>query len=92
MASGAVQLYWRYKHARRNNREPIGIYDPSAPPKKLRPTARGYSIAAALEKCRDLAHVHAARAGQEVCMRSKPSSNANSRRGESARPNGPSAR
>jgi integrase len=64
MASGAVQLYWRYKHAGRNHREPIGIYDPSAPPKKLHPTARGYSIAAALDKCRELAHVHADRAGK----------------------------
>jgi integrase len=64
MASGAVQLYWRYKHAGQNHREPIGLYDPSAPPKKLQSTARGYSIAAALEKCRELAHVHAERAGQ----------------------------
>lgn len=64
MASGAVQLYWRYKQAGRNNREPIGLYDPSAPPKKLQPTAHGYSIAAALEKCRELAIVHADRAGQ----------------------------
>lgn len=64
MASGAVQLYWRYKHAGRNHREPIGLYDPSAPPKKLQPTARGYGIAAALEKCRELAAVHSERASQ----------------------------
>lgn len=59
MASGAVQLYWRYKHAGRNHREPIGLYDSSAPPKKLQPTARGYGIAAALEKCRELAKLQA---------------------------------
>jgi integrase len=64
LSSGAVQLYWRYKHAGRNHREPIGLYDSSAPPKKLQPTARGYSIAAALEKCRELANVHAERAEQ----------------------------
>lgn len=48
LSSGAVRLYWRYRHAGRNHREPIGLYDSSAPPKKLQPTARGYSIAAAL--------------------------------------------
>lgn len=40
----------------------IGVYDPSAPPKKLQPTPRGYGLAAALEKCRELADIHAARA------------------------------
>jgi integrase len=37
------------------------IYDPPAPPKKLQPTPRGYGLAAALEKCRELADVHSAR-------------------------------
>ena len=62
LANGAVQLYWRYSLAGKTSREPIGVYDPSAPPKKLQPTLRGYGIAAALEKCRELADVHAARA------------------------------
>jgi len=62
LSSGAVQLYWRYSLAGKTSREPIGVYDPSAPPKKLHPTPRGYGIAAALEKCRALAEVHAARA------------------------------
>ena len=62
LANGAVQLYWRYSHAGKTNREPIGVYDPSAPPKKLQPTQRGYGIAAALEKCRTLAEVHVQRA------------------------------
>ena len=62
LSSGAVQLYWRYSLAGKTSREPIGVYDPAAPPKKLLPSARGYGIAAALEKCRVLAEVHAARA------------------------------
>ncbi len=64
LAGGAVQLYWRYTQDGRRHREPIGLYDSSAPPKKLQPTARGYSIAAAIEKCRELATVHAERARQ----------------------------
>lgn len=62
LASGTVQLYWRYSLEGKTSREPIGIYDPSAPPKKLQPTARGYGISAALEKCRELADIHASRA------------------------------
>jgi integrase len=62
LSSGAVQLYWRYSHEGRKHREPIGLYDPSAPPKKLQPTAHGYGISAALEKCRELAALHEQRA------------------------------
>ena len=62
LASGAVQLYWRYSHAGKTHREPIGVCDSSAPPKKLQPTPRGYSITAALEKCRALADIHFERA------------------------------
>ncbi len=62
LAIGAVQLYWRYSHAGKTSCEPIGVYDPAAPPKKLQPTQRGYGIAAALEKCRTLADVHVERA------------------------------
>jgi len=62
LANGAVQLYWRYSLGGKTSREPIGVYDPSAPPKKLQPTSRGYGLAAALEKCRELADVHSARA------------------------------
>ncbi len=62
LSSGAVQLYWRYSQEVRKHREPIGLYDASAPPKKLQPTERGYGIAAALEKCRELAALHAQRA------------------------------
>lgn len=62
LANGAVQLYWRYSFGGKTSREPIGIYDPSAPPKKLQPTPRGYGLAAAVERCRELADVHAQRA------------------------------
>jgi len=62
LSSGAVQLYWRYSQEGRKHREPIGLYDASAPPRKLQPTAHGYSIAAALEKCRELAVLHGDRA------------------------------
>ncbi len=46
LANGAVQLYWRYSLGGKTSREPIGVYDPSAPPKKLQPTPRGYGLAA----------------------------------------------
>lgn len=49
------------EHLGKTSREPIGVYDPSAPPKKLQPTSRGCGLAAALERCRELADVHAAR-------------------------------
>lgn len=62
LANGVVQLYWRYSLAGKTSREPIGVYDPTAPPKKLQPTLRGYGISAALEKCRALADVHVERA------------------------------
>jgi len=62
LANGAVQLYWRYSLGGKTSLEPIGVYDPWAPPKKLQPTPRGYGLAAALEKCRELVDVHAARA------------------------------
>jgi integrase len=62
LANGAVQLYWRYSLGGKTSREPIGVYDAAAPPKKLQPTPRGYGIAAALEKCRALADVHVERA------------------------------
>jgi hypothetical protein len=62
LANGAVQLYWRYSLDGKTSREPIGVYDSLAPPKKLQPTQRGYGIAAAVEKCRALADVHVERA------------------------------
>lgn len=62
LANGAVQLYWRYSYAGKTSREPIGVYDQTAPLKKLQPAVCGYGIAAALEKCRAFAEVHVGRA------------------------------
>ena len=60
LSSAAVQFYWRYSHEGRTHREPFGLYDASSPPKKLEPTARGFSLAAARERCRTLAAAHGA--------------------------------
>ena len=46
-ASGATSLYWRYSIGTTSERVMIGVYDSSAAPKSLEPTAKGYSIAAA---------------------------------------------
>lgn len=58
LLNGAVQFYWRYSKDSATSREPIGPYDSSSPPKKLEPTAKGYSIAAALARCEALAQTH----------------------------------
>ena len=49
-----------YSQGERTFREPIGAYDPTSPPKKPEPSARGFSVAAARERCRELAREHAA--------------------------------
>jgi hypothetical protein len=48
LASGSVHLYWRYSAGTVSERVAIGVYDPGAPPKSLEPTARGFSIQAAI--------------------------------------------
>lgn len=58
LASGAVTLYWRFTINGKASRESIGIYDPSAPPKSLQPTAKGFSIAAAMRAAEALAASH----------------------------------
>ena len=58
MASGAVTFYWRVTINRKTAREVIGVYDPSAPPKTLTPSARGYSINAAMRAAEALAAKH----------------------------------
>lgn len=55
LRTGPVMFYWRHTSGKVTQREPIGVYDSSAPPKSLKPTGRGYSITAALEAARDLA-------------------------------------
>ena len=61
LSGGAVQFYFRYSHGAVTDREPIGPYDPSAPPRKLEPTAKGYSLAAALARCDELGGLNTAR-------------------------------
>ena len=58
MASGAVSFYWRVTINGKTAREPIGVYDPSAPPKALAPSAKGYSIIAAMRAAEVLAAQH----------------------------------
>ena len=68
LSTDTVQFYWRYSHGERTFREPIGAYDPTSPPKKLEPSARGFSVAAARERCRELAREHASH-GEEGGLR-----------------------
>jgi integrase len=56
--NGAVAFYWRYSIGSVSERVPIGVYDPSAPPKSLTPTARGHSVAAAIRAAEELALQH----------------------------------
>jgi integrase len=58
LASGGVMLYWRVTADGKTTREPIGAYDSSASPKSLQPTARGYSIQAAIRAAETLALRH----------------------------------
>ena len=58
LASGAVTFYWRVTINGKTAREVIGVYDPSAPPKSLQPTSKGYSIIAAMRAAEALAAQH----------------------------------
>ena len=58
LSNDSIQFYWRYSQDSITRREPIGPYDPSAPPKKLEPSPKGYSVAAALARCSVLAKTH----------------------------------
>ena len=58
LASGAVTFYWRVTINGKTAREVIGIYDPSAPPKSLKPTGKGFSVLAAMRAAEALAEQH----------------------------------
>ena len=58
LSSGAVVLYWRVTINGKTAREAIGLYDPSAPPKSLQPTGKGYSVTAAMRAAETLAAQH----------------------------------
>lgn len=59
LRTGGVAFYWRHTENGRTERTPIGAYDSSAPPKSLKPTSRGYSVQAAIERARELAKENA---------------------------------
>lgn len=59
LASGTF-LYWRVTVTGKASRVTIGVYDPSAPPKSLTPTAKGYSVQAAIAAAQVLATAHKA--------------------------------
>lgn len=54
----SIQFYWRFTLNGKTERQPIGAYDSSAPPKSSKPTAKGYSIEAARKAAEDLAEKH----------------------------------
>jgi integrase len=58
LASGAVSFYWRVTIKGKTAREVIGIYDPSAPPKSLKPTMLGFSVLAAMRAAEAMAAKH----------------------------------
>lgn len=58
LSSGAVTFYWRVTINGTTAREVLGVYDPSAPPKSLRPTAKGLSVVAATRAAETLAAQH----------------------------------
>ena len=64
LASGADTFYWRVTINGKTAREEIGVYDPSAPPKSLKPTARGFSVLAAMRAAEALAEQHHANLDQ----------------------------
>jgi len=54
----STMLYWRVTINGKAHREAIGHYDAGAPPKSLLPTARGYSVQAAIRAAEALAQQH----------------------------------
>lgn len=56
--TGAVAFYWRYSIGAASERVPIGLYDSSAAPKSLTPTAKGFSISAAVRAAEVMALEH----------------------------------
>lgn len=58
LSNGGTMLYWRMTADGKSLREPIGTYDSTASPKSLQPTARGYSVQAAIRAAEAMAHKH----------------------------------
>ena len=77
--SGAVSFYWRYTIGSTSERVQVGIYDPLAPPKSLEPTARGYSVAAAVHAAQKMAlehHTHREAGGRPALLAAQRDSKA----------------
>lgn len=64
LSTCALQFYWRYTDAGKTYRVPIGVYDASAPPKSLKASSKGFSVAAAAEACSAKAKIQTDRALQ----------------------------
>lgn len=62
LTSGTV-LYWRVTIGGKTDRVIIGNYDSSSAPKSLKPTAKGYSVQAAIRAAEELAQKHHANIG-----------------------------
>lgn len=58
LASGSINFYWRFTHDGKTERQSLGFYDPSASPKSISPTAKGYSVEAARRAAETLAEQH----------------------------------
>lgn len=58
LANGAVRFYWRYTHQGVCRREEIGTYDRRLPPKLLKPSGGGWTLAAAAAHASSLAMLH----------------------------------
>lgn len=56
--TNGVTLYWRVTINGKSERTVLGNYDASAPPKSLQPTAKGYSVQAAIRAAEVLAQKH----------------------------------
>ncbi len=72
--SGSVMLYWRYSIGKASERVQIGLWDATAPPKRLEPTALGYSLAAATRHAEGLAiehHSHRAQGGRPALKKAE---------------------
>lgn len=77
--SGVVGFYWRYSIGTTSERVSVGLYDSSAPPKSLTPTARGYSYAAAVRAAEALAlehHQHRDEGGRPALLKAQRSAEA----------------
>lgn len=73
-ANGTITFYWRYTYGATSERPLIGPYDVSAPPKSLKPTDRGYSIAAAVRAAEQMAlqhHQHREEGGRPALVASE---------------------